>query len=75
VAPAPSVSADYDEPTVSPTEIDDEAVAAPPARDPFLDQLRQAVDESDDDDDTTRAMEAFFEPDTDDRRSRFGRRR
>jgi hypothetical protein len=61
----------YEEPTVSPTDIDDEAGG----RDPFLDQLRQAVDEAGEDDHTTKAMEAFFEPDADDRRSRFGRKR
>jgi DivIVA domain-containing protein len=75
IAPAPAVGAvdpqRYAEPTVSPTDIDDE----PGGRDPFLDQLRQAVDEAGDDDHTTKAMEAFFEPDADDRRSRFGRKR
>jgi DivIVA domain-containing protein len=75
ITPAPAVGAvdpqRYEEPTVSPTDIDDE----PGGRDPFLDQLRQAVDEADDDDHTTKAMEAFFEPDAEDRRSRFGRKR
>ncbi|MCU0272615.1 MAG: DivIVA domain-containing protein [Acidimicrobiales bacterium] len=75
VTPAPAVGAvdpqRYEEPTVSPTDIDDEAGG----RDPFLDQLRQAVDEAGEDDHTTKAMEAFFEPDADDRRSRFGRKR
>jgi DivIVA domain-containing protein len=82
---------DWDEPTVSPEDIEapspggsTPAAEGPsgelfadddpsPASDPFLDQLRSAVDETDDD--TTRAMEAFFEPDDDERRSRFGRRR
>jgi vacuolar-type H+-ATPase subunit E/Vma4 len=75
ITPAPAVGAvdpqRYEEPTVSPTDIDDE----PGGRDPFLDQLRQAVDEADDDDHTTKAMEAFFEPDAEDRRSRLGRKR
>lgn len=75
IAPAPAVGAvdpqRYEEPTVSPTDIDDE----PGGRDPFLDQLRQAVDDAGEDDHTTKAMEAFFEPDADDRRSRFGRKR